>query len=315
MRRPSRATPRGGCGATCPATPTRRATRWTTAASCPARASYARSWRRCSARCHWAGSSPAASRPATWRARPTTRAAPSTSSSGRSTPRTSSAAGRWPPGWSPTPTASTSKRSSSTTASGTRARARTTGGPTTGCRRRRAATAGSSSTATTSTSTSSTEHHRRSSNFLDIPVACLITLTCQTSTTGGTVSRTTTWISTLVGGTAAGGAVGVAASFGRTGAFSWLEFLSFALATGIPVALMIQAWLVAPDGPEHPEDSVEVEWMRRGRSSGCGGPTPRPCSTCSSSPASRSHCAASWTCRSRDWSGRCCSASSTPGCG
>lgn len=77
------------------------------------------------------------------------------------------------------------------------------------------------------------------------------------------MSRTTTWISALVGGTVAGGAVGVAASFGRTGAFSWLEFLAFALATGIPLVLMIQAWLVAPDGPEHVEDSVEFEWMQR----------------------------------------------------
>ncbi len=77
------------------------------------------------------------------------------------------------------------------------------------------------------------------------------------------MSRTTTWIAAFLGGTAAGGAVGVAASFGRTGAFSWLDFLAFGLATGIPVVLMIQAWLVAPDGPARPEDSVEFEWMQR----------------------------------------------------
>lgn len=77
------------------------------------------------------------------------------------------------------------------------------------------------------------------------------------------MSRTTSWITALVGGSAAGGAIGVAASYGRTGEFSWLEFLAFALATGIPMILMIQAWLTAPDGPDHREDSVEFEWMQR----------------------------------------------------
>lgn len=77
------------------------------------------------------------------------------------------------------------------------------------------------------------------------------------------MSPTTIWIAALLGGSAAGGATGVAASYGRTGEFSWLEFLAFALATGIPMVLMIEAWLTAPEGPEHREDSVEFEWMQR----------------------------------------------------
>lgn len=77
------------------------------------------------------------------------------------------------------------------------------------------------------------------------------------------MSRTTTWVAALLGGSAAGGAIGVAASYGRTGEFSWLEFLAFALSTGIPVVLMIEAWLTAPRAPERREDSVEFEWMQR----------------------------------------------------
>lgn len=75
--------------------------------------------------------------------------------------------------------------------------------------------------------------------------------------------RTTSWIVALTGGAAVGSAIGVAASFGRTAGFAWPDFLAFALATGIPVAMLIQFWLVAPDGPEHLEESVEHEWMQR----------------------------------------------------
>ncbi|QBX54471.1 hypothetical protein EXE58_02635 [Nocardioides seonyuensis] len=75
--------------------------------------------------------------------------------------------------------------------------------------------------------------------------------------------RTTSWIIALAAGAGVGSAIGVAASFGRTAGFAWPDFLAFALATGIPVALMVQSWLVAPAGPERPEDSVEHEWMQR----------------------------------------------------
>lgn len=77
------------------------------------------------------------------------------------------------------------------------------------------------------------------------------------------MSRTTRWISAVIGGSVLGALIGVAASYGRTGDFTWLDFLAFALATGIPIVLMIQAWLTAPDGPDHPEDSVEFEWIQR----------------------------------------------------
>ena len=75
--------------------------------------------------------------------------------------------------------------------------------------------------------------------------------------------RATSWIIALVGGAVAGSAIGVAASFGRTGGFEWPDFLAFALSTGLPIALIIQVWLTAPDGPENLEESVEHEWMQR----------------------------------------------------
>ena len=77
------------------------------------------------------------------------------------------------------------------------------------------------------------------------------------------MSRTTSWTAAILGGAAVGGLIGVAASYGRTGGLAWLDFLAFALATGIPAVMVIQAWLDAPDGPEHHEDSVEHEWMQR----------------------------------------------------
>ena len=110
-------------------------------------------------------SSPAASPPATWTGRRTTRAARSTSSSGRSARPTRSGAGRWPTTSSRRRTGCRSTPSSSTTASGGPARAAATAGPTTTSRPPPAATGPSSSTATTSTSTSPTDGSPRRSRF------------------------------------------------------------------------------------------------------------------------------------------------------
>jgi hypothetical protein len=81
---------------------------------------------------------------------------------------------------------------------------------------------------------------------------------------GSTLARTMT---AVLLGTVVGAGIGVGASWGRTGGWDVPTVLVFGLATGIPALMFAWEWLRPDDEPvEHPEDSVELDWLRRAQS-------------------------------------------------
>lgn len=76
----------------------------------------------------------------------------------------------------------------------------------------------------------------------------------------------TPWLTASVIGVLLAALTGAVAAWFQTGGFDMLRFVAFSITTAPVWVGLAAALLSTKDGPEHPEDSVEMQWLTRATS-------------------------------------------------